>query len=100
MATLEELTTEATAEIEAAKPLYKQVNNERLEFTDDDYDQAITDLANFKYDQQENGYKSARQKAYGSIADQLDMQYWDAVNDTTTWKDHIAKVKSDNPKPS
>ena len=100
MATLEELTTEATAEIEAAKPLYKQVNNERLEFTDDDYDQAITDLANSKFDQQENGYKSARQEAYGSIADQLDMQYWDAVNGTTTWKDHITQVKSDNPKPS
>ena len=99
MATLEELTTEATAEIEAAKPLYKQVNNERLEFTDDDYDQAITDLANSKYDQQENGYKIARQEAYGSIADQLDMQYWDNVNGTTTWKDHIAQVKSDNPKP-
>ena len=99
MATLEELTTEATAEIEAAKPLYKQVNNERLEFTDDDYDQAITDLANSKFDQQENGYKTARQEAYGSIADQLDMQYWDAVNGTTTWKDHIAQVKSDNPKP-
>ena len=99
MATLEELTTEATAEIEAAKPLYKQVNNERLEFTDDDYDQAVTDLANSKYDQQENGYKTARQEAYGSIADQLDMQYWDAVNDTTTWKDHIAQVKADNPKP-
>jgi hypothetical protein len=100
MATLEELTTEATAEIEAAKPLYKQVNNERLEFTDDDYDQAITDLANSKYDQQENGYKEARQQSYGSIAEQLDMQYWDLVNDTTTWKDHIAQVKSDNPKPS
>ena len=99
MATLEELTVEATAEIEAAKPLYKQVNNERLEFTDDDYDQAITDLANSKYDQQENGYKTARQEAYGSIADQLDMQYWDSVNGTTTWKDHIAQVKSDNPKP-
>jgi hypothetical protein len=100
MATLEELTTEATAEIEAAKPLYKQVNNERLEFTDDDYDQAITDLANSKYDQQENGYKEARKQSYGSIAEQLDMQYWDLVNDTTTWKDHIAQVKSDNPKPS
>ncbi len=99
MATLEELTTEATAEIEAAKPLYKQVNNERLEFTDDDYAQAITDLANSKFDQQENGYKTARQEAYGSIANQLDMQYWDLVNDTTTWKDHIAQVKSDNPKP-
>ena len=48
--TLEELTVEATAEIEAAKPMYKQVNNERLEFTDADYDQAITDLANSKFD--------------------------------------------------
>ena len=41
-----------------------------------------------------------RKVAYGSIADQLDMQYWDNVNGTTTWKDHIAQVKSDNPKPS
>ena len=100
MATLEELTTEATAEIEAAKPLYKQVNNERLEFTDDDYAQAITDLANSKWNEQEFGYIQARQEAYGSIADQLDMMYWDNVNGTTTWKDHIAQVKSDNPKPS
>ena len=100
MATLEELTTEATAEIEAAKPLYKQVNNERLEFTDDDYDQAITDLANSKWNDQQFGYIQARQEGYGSIADQLDMMYWDNVNSTTTWKDHIAQVKSDNPKPS
>ena len=41
----------------------------------------------------------ARKNAYASIPDQLDMQYWDNVNGTTTWKDHIAKVKSDNPKP-
>jgi len=45
-------------------------------------------------------YKSDREKAFASIGDQLDMQYWDAVNGTTTWKDHVAKVKSDNPKPS
>jgi len=99
MATLEELTVIATQEIEDAKPMYKQVNNERLQFTDSDYDQAIVDLANSKFDQQENGYKPARQEAYGSIADQLDMQYHDLVDDTTTWKDHIAQVKSDNPKP-
>ena len=99
MATLEELTVVATQEIEEAKPMYKQVNNERLEFTDADYDQAIIDLANSKFDQQENGYKTARQEAYGSIQDQLDMQYWDGVNSTTTWKDHIAQVKADNPKP-
>jgi len=79
--------------------MYKQVNNERLEFTDADYDQAIVDLANSKFDQQENGYKTARQEAYGSIADQLDMQYWDNVNGTTTWQDHVAQVKADNPKP-
>ncbi len=99
MATLEELTTEATAEIEARKPLYKQVNNERLEFTDDDYAQAVTDLANTKWQEQEFGYIQARQEAYSSIAEQLDMQYWDSVNGTTTWKDHIAQVKADNPKP-
>lgn len=97
--TLEELTVEATAEIEAAKPLYKQVNNERLEFTSADYDQAIIDLANSKWNEQQFGYIEARQEAYGSVQDQLDMQYWDSVNDTTTWADHIAKVKSDNPKP-
>ena len=45
-------------------------------------------------------YKSDRSEAYASIGDQLDMQYWDAVNGTTTWKDHVSKVKSDNPKPS
>jgi len=100
MATKEELQALADQEIEDAKPLYKQVNNERLEFTDDDYLQAKTDLGNSKWNEQQFGYIQARQEAYGSIADQLDMQYWDAVNDTTTWKDHIAKVKSDNPKPS
>ncbi len=44
-------------------------------------------------------YQTPRRKAYPSIQDQLDMQYWDSVNGTTTWKDAIAKVKSDNPKP-
>ena len=39
-----------------------------------------------------------RQAEYPSIVDQLDMQYWDQVNGTTTWKDAIAKVKTDNPK--
>jgi len=99
MATLEELTTEATAEIEAAKPMYKQVNNERLEFSASDYDQAITDLANSKWNDQQFGYIQARQEAYGSIGDQLDMMYKDEVDGTTTWKDHVAQVKSDNPKP-
>ena len=36
--------------------------------------------------------------SYPRIQDQLDMQYKDLLNSTTTWKDAIAKVKSDNPK--
>lgn len=36
---------------------------------------------------------------YASIGDQLDQQYKDAVNSTTTWKDAIAAVKSAHPKP-
>tara|TARA_Y100000114_G_C11578452_1_gene239862 strand:- start:72 stop:425 length:354 start_codon:yes stop_codon:yes gene_type:complete len=46
-----------------------------------------------------NEYQRDRAAAYPSIQDQLDMQYWDNVNGTTNWKDAIAKVKSDNPKP-
>ena len=99
MATLEELQVEAAAEIEAAKPLFKQVNNERLEFSASDYDQRVIDLANSKWNDQQFGYIQARQEAYGSIAEQLDMMYWDGVNGTTVWADHIAQVKSDYPKP-
>jgi hypothetical protein len=39
-----------------------------------------------------------RDRVYPSITDQLDMQYWDKVNGTSTWQDAIAKVKSDSPK--
>lgn len=45
-------------------------------------------------------YSRKRAIQYPSIQQQLDMQYWDSVNGTTTWKDAIAKVKSDYPKPS
>jgi len=100
MATLEELTVIATQEVEDAKPMYKQVNNERLEFSQSDYEQAIIDKANSMWNEQQFGYIQARQEAYGSIADQLDMQYWDSVNGTTIWADHIAQVKADNPKPA
>ena len=100
MATQEELQALADQEIEDAKPLYGLVNNERLEFTDADYAQAKIDLAKDKWNDQQFGYIQARQEAYGSVQDQLDMQYWDSVNSTTTWADHIAQVKSDNPKPS
>ena len=42
--------------------------------------------------------KYQRDRIYPSWQDQMDMQYKDLLNGTTTWKDAIAKVKSDNPK--
>jgi len=39
-----------------------------------------------------------RIEGYGPIPDQLDMIYWDKVNDTNTFRDHIASVKEDIPK--
>jgi hypothetical protein len=44
--------------------------------------------------------RSARRTAYGDLGDQLDMQYHDSVDGTSTWKDHVAKVKTDNPIPT
>ena len=99
MATKEELQAQADAEIEAKKPLNKSVNGVVSEFSDADYAQAKVDLGNAKWEEQQFCYIAARQAAYASITDQLDQQQWDAVNGTTTWKDAIAQVKSDNPKP-
>lgn len=45
-------------------------------------------------------YSYARQEEYKSIKEQLDMMYHDQVNGTTTWRDHINTVKTNNPKPS
>ena len=49
------------------------------------------------YDAQ--AYARTRADAYASTGDQLDMQYWDNVNGTTTWKDHVAAIKAAHPKP-
>jgi len=62
--------------------------------TDAEIDAEVTRLQ-AEYDA--NNYQ--RDRVYPSIQDQLDMQYWDKVNGTTTWQDAIAKVKADTPKP-
>ena len=45
-----------------------------------------------------NAYKDQRATAYPSIQEQLDMQYWDGVNGTTTWGDAISAIKEGFPK--
>jgi len=46
-----------------------------------------------------NKYQRDRRALYPKIREQLDMLYWDKVNGTDKWKEAIAKVKADNPKP-
>ena len=59
-----------------------------------------TEASAILYQKQRTGEAGTTDTIYLPLAEQLDMQYWDAVNGTTTWKDHIAAVKSKYPKPS
>ena len=58
-----------------------------------------TAAAAILYQTQRTGAAGTTDTIYASIGDQLDMQYKDAVNGTTTWKDHVAAVKAKYPKP-
>ena len=43
-------------------------------------------------------YAEKRAEAYAPIAEQLDMMYWDSVNGSRTWLDHVEAVKEAHPK--
>ena len=45
-----------------------------------------------------NTVYSNRQAEYPSWQDQMDMQYWDKINNTSTWQDAIQAVKDKYPK--
>ena len=64
-----------------------------------DVDEELVLKENAKLEKEFHALQFQRDRTYPLIGEQLDMQYWDQVNGTTTWKDAIAKVKSDNPKP-
>jgi hypothetical protein len=51
-------------------------------------------------EERQNAVRATRKQAYGDIGSQLDMQYHDNVDGTTTWKDHVASVKTANPIPT
>jgi hypothetical protein len=43
-------------------------------------------------------YQRDRAKAYPSIQEQLDLQYWDKINNTNKWEEAINAVKIKYPK--
>ena len=54
--------------------------------------------AELKADYDSKQYQRDRATSYPSIQEQLDMQYWDSVNGSRTWLDHIEAVKEAHPK--
>ena len=108
MATLAEWKTRLKA---SHSSLTKNVNGVSSTLSTGDYNKTIDEWAQASFDQEvanniiANGGESAnyaqyRRDAYPSIGDQLDMQYKDAANSTTTWRDAIAAVKTKYAKPS
>jgi hypothetical protein len=66
------------------------------------YDKTISDAATAQTNlEATHGWKRQYDETtkYASVGDQLDQQYKDALNGTTTWKDAIAAVKAAHPKP-
>jgi hypothetical protein len=45
-----------------------------------------------------NQYQRDRAKEYPSIQEQLDLQYWDKINNTNKWEEAINAVKQKYPK--
>ena len=66
---------------------------------DADDNEVLYDNTAIEAEVAKNAYKEQRASEYKTIAEQLDMQYWDAVNGTTNWQDHINAIKTKYPKP-
>ena len=90
--------------------LTKMVDGNSIALSTAEYDKTIDEWAQASFDQevetaliadggQSAKYAQYRAAAYPSIADQLDMQYHDGVDGTTTWADAIAAVKTKYAKP-
>jgi hypothetical protein len=80
------------------EPIYKN-----LKWLDPDYpkpteSQVLNETARLQAEYDAKEYQRQRAKEYPPLADQLDMQYHDALNGTTTWQDAITAVKTKYPK--
>ena len=51
-------------------------------------------------EERQNAVRATRRNAYGDLGSQLDMQYHDSKDGTSTWEDHVEAVKTANPIPT
>ena len=61
-------------------------------------EEVVQKVAELEYQEEVNEYQRQRVAEYPSMAVQQDMQFHDAINGTTTWKDAIQAVKDKYPK--
>ena len=80
--------------------VYNQVNDKCYDVDGNsvEVDESKVSIEVTKLQAEYDALQYQRDRQYPSIGDQLDMQYHDQLNGTTTWQDAVAKVKSDNPK--
>ena len=79
-------------------PYIKEWNISGLAKPTDEQLNAVDSAADLS--ERQAAVRAARKTAYGDLGSQLDMQYHDSVEGTTTWKDHVASVKTANPIPT
>jgi hypothetical protein len=60
--------------------------------------QINAEIARLQAEYDAKQYQRDRALEYPSIREQMDMQYWDSINGTTTWQDAINAIKTKYPK--
>jgi len=71
---------------------HHNIDNKIVPFTPEEETARDKEEANYATEQVKTQYQRDRKSLYGTWEEQLDMMYHG------TWKDHVAKVKSDIPK--
>ena len=75
--------------------VFKLVNGERIELTEEENAQRLADGAAAQAEQDARAWLDGRLSEYGSWADQLDEMY----HSVDAWKERIEAVKTKYPKP-
>ena len=108
MPSLEEFTATAQTEIDAKKTvnggpgMWMQFEDERREYTEEEYANAVVKQGKRKFNAQENGYKIARGLAYPSEKEFIEAYTEKEIGgDSTKWDAYVVnynKARTDNPK--
>ena len=79
-------------------PYIKEWNISGLAKPTDEQLNAVDSAADLS--ERQSAVRATRRNAYGDLGSQLDMQYHDSIDGTTTLEDHVVIVKTANPIPT